>query len=211
VCDRSRARASYRRSVGPDLRISSVPFDHPDAVALRVAQRTELTARYGTPDSEPGPAPTAADTTVFLLARDPDGIAVGCGALRELGPEVGEVKRMYVVPERRRSGVAGAVLAALEAEAARRGWTVLNLETGTEQPDAMAFYERHGYRRIPNFGHYADSELSVCYERALVREIVGAADRRASAPQQDATRRAGRVAAAPSEGTPQVGSSARTP
>jgi hypothetical protein len=45
---------------------------------------------------------------------------------------------------------------------------VLRLETGTEQPDAMAFYERHGYRRIPNFGHYADSELSVCYERALV-------------------------------------------
>jgi hypothetical protein len=44
---------------------------------------------------------------------------------------------------------------------------VLKLETGTEQPDAMAFYERHGYRRIPNFGHYAGSELSVCYERAL--------------------------------------------
>ncbi len=168
MCDRSRAPASYRRRVGPDLRISSVPFDHPDAAALRVAQRAELTARYGTPDSEPGPAPTAADTTVFLLARDPDGNAVGCGALRELGPEVGEVKRMYVVPERRRSGVAGAVLAALEAEAGRRGWTVLKLETGTEQPDAMAFYERHGYRRIPNFGHYADSELSVCYERALV-------------------------------------------
>jgi hypothetical protein len=32
----------------------------------------------------------------------------------------------------------------------------------------MAFYERHGYHRIPNFGHYAASELSVCYERALV-------------------------------------------
>jgi putative acetyltransferase len=211
VCDRSRARASYRRSVGPDLRISSVPFDHPDAAALRIAQRAELTARYGTPDSEPGPAPTAADTTVFLLARGPDGVAVGCGALRELGPEVGEVKRMYVVPERRRSGVAGAVLAALEAEAARRGWTVLKLETGTEQPDAMAFYERHGYRRIPNFGHYADSELSVCYERALVKEVVPMAVWRASAPERDATRRAGRVAAAPSEGTPRAGSSARTP
>jgi GNAT superfamily N-acetyltransferase len=72
-----------------------------------------------------------------------------------------------VVPARRRAGVAGAVLAALEAEAARRGWTHLRLETGTEQPDAMAFYERHGYRRIPNFGHYASSALSVCYERAL--------------------------------------------
>jgi Acetyltransferase (GNAT) domain len=118
---------------------------------------------------------------------------------------------MYVVPEQRRSGVAGAVLAALEAEAACRGWTVLKLETGTEQPDAIAFYERHGYRRIPNFGHYADSELSVCYERALVREIAPTVAPRASAPQRNATRRAGRVAAGPSEGTPRAGSSVRTP
>ena len=157
----------------PDLRIEPVPFDHPDAVALRAAQRAELTARYGTPDSEPGPAPTSADTTVFLLARDAAGEAVGCGALRALGDGIGEVKRMYVVPVRRRTGVAGAVLAALEAEARRRGWSVLKLETGTEQPDAMAFYERHGYRRIPNFGHYAGSELSVCYERALSVPSVG--------------------------------------
>jgi putative acetyltransferase len=193
----------------PDLHIETVPFDHPDAVALRTAQRAELTARYGTPDSEPGPAPTAADTTVFLLARDPDGRAIGCGALRELGPAVGEVKRMYVVPERRRSGVAGAVLAALEAEAGRRGWTHLRLETGTEQPDAMAFYERHGYQRIPNFGHYADSALSVCYERTLgVTEQTNGPIRRAtavvgsaSAPPRGAGRRAGQEVAAPSEGT----------
>ena len=156
-----------------DLHVEAVPFDHPDAVALRTAQRAELTERYGTPDSEPGPAPTAADTTVFLLARDAAGRAIGCGALRALGDGAGEVKRMYVVPSRRRSGVARAVLAALEEEAVRRGWTLLKLETGTEQPDAMAFYERHGYRRTPNFGHYADSELSVCYERELDRAPAG--------------------------------------
>jgi putative acetyltransferase len=153
--------------VRPDLHVEPVPFDHPDAVALRAAQRAELTARYGTPDSEPGPAPTAGDTTIFLLARDPDGVAIGCGALRELDASTGEIKRMYVVPQRRRSGVAAAVLAALEAEAVRRGWMRLRLETGTEQPDAMAFYERHGYQRIANFGHYAGSAVSVCYERAL--------------------------------------------
>jgi putative acetyltransferase len=164
VCHLLGVVAPYGRGV---LRIETVPFDHPEAIALRDAQRAELAARYGTPDSEPGPAPTAADTTVFLLARDADGTAVGCGALRELEPGAGEVKRMYVVPPRRRSGVAGAVLAALEAEAARRGWTRLRLETGTAQPDAIAFYERHGYRRIANYGHYATSSLSVCYELAL--------------------------------------------
>lgn len=151
----------------PELRIDTVPFDHPDAAALRAAQRAELALRYGTPDSEPGPAPTAADTAVFLLAREARGRAVGCGALRELGGGLGEVKRMYVVPERRRSGVAAAVLAALEAEADARGWTHLRLETGTLQPDAIAFYERHGYRRIENYGPYVGEPLSVCYERPL--------------------------------------------
>jgi len=167
VCHLRRTAAPYGRGVLPALRIETVAFDHPDAVALRAAQRVELAVRYGTPDSEPGPAPTAVDTTVFLLARDPDGVAVGCGGLRGPGPDTGEVKRMYVVPQRRCSGVASVVLAALEAEAVGRGWTGLRLETGTAQPDAMAFYQRHGDRRIPNFGHYADSTLSVCYERAL--------------------------------------------
>ncbi|MCU1627697.1 MAG: family acetyltransferase [Pseudonocardia sp.] len=147
----------------PELRIETAPFDHPDAAALRPAQRAELAVRYGTPDSEPGPAPTAADTAVFLLARDVQGGAVGCGALRELGEGLGEVKRMYVVPERRRSGVA----AALEAEALTWGWTHLRVGTGTLQPDAIAFYERHGYRRIENYGPYVGEPLSVCYERPL--------------------------------------------
>jgi hypothetical protein len=39
--------------------------------------------------------------------------------------------------------------------------------TGTLQPDAIAFYERHGYRRIENYGPYVGEPLSVCYERPL--------------------------------------------
>jgi GNAT superfamily N-acetyltransferase len=60
-----------------------------------------------------------------------------------------------------------AVLRALEAAARERGWTDLVLETGTEQPDAIRFYEREGYELIPNFGAYADSPISLCYARSL--------------------------------------------
>ncbi|BDZ46426.1 hypothetical protein GCM10025866_23350 [Naasia aerilata] len=74
---------------------------------------------------------------------------------------------MYVVPGRRGSGVSVAVLRALEEAARDRGWTDLVLETGTEQPDAIRFYEREGYTRIPNFGSYVDSPISVCYARSL--------------------------------------------
>ena len=153
------------------LVVRAVPWDDSDGEALRVAQQIEVSARYGVPDSEPGPKPTAADITVFLVAFDAvdDGsvIPVGCGGLRQLDSVHGEIKRMYVVPERRGTGISTAVLTALEGEARGRGWERVVLETGDEQPDAMRFYEREGYTRIPNFGYYADSALSVCYEKVF--------------------------------------------
>lgn len=74
---------------------------------------------------------------------------------------------MYVPPAARGSGVAVAVLRALEEEARRLGVAEVVLETGTAQPDAVRFYEREGYRPIPLFGAYRDSTLSVCYARTL--------------------------------------------
>jgi GNAT superfamily N-acetyltransferase len=151
--------------------VRAVPWDDPAAEAVRTAQQIEVSARYGVPDSEPGPKPTAADITVFLVAFDVAEnrreLAVGCGGLRTLDESHGEIKRMYVVPERRGTGVSTAILTALEGEARGRGWSRLVLETGDQQPDAMRLYEREGYTLIPNFGYYADSPLSICYEKKL--------------------------------------------
>jgi putative acetyltransferase len=149
-----------------DWTIEARAWDDPAGAALRAAQRAELDARYGSDDHEPGAAPTAQDIDLFLVAVS-DRAPVGCGALRRLEATAAEVKRMYVVPPARGTGVAAAILRALEAAALDRGWTTLRLETGTEQPDAQRFYEREGYHRIPLFGVYAGSTLSVCYERTL--------------------------------------------
>ncbi|WP_433827254.1 GNAT family N-acetyltransferase [Actinoplanes sp. CA-015351] len=148
------------------VEIAERAWDDADGVALRTAQRAELDARYGTGDHEPGTPPSAADIDLFLVATAA-GKAVGCGALRRLDEASAEVKRMYVTPESRGSGVSTAILRALEAAAVERGWTTIRLETGPAQPDAMRFYEREGYREIPLFGAYAGSDLSVCYERTL--------------------------------------------
>jgi GNAT superfamily N-acetyltransferase len=145
------------------------PWDDPAGAALRTAQRAELDARYGTADHEPGTPPSAADIDLFLVALDPAGHAMACGALRRLDQHSAEIKRMYVEPAGRGSGVAGAVLRALESAAMERGWTTIRLETGPAQPEAMRFYEREGYREIPLFGPYAGSAMSVCYERVLPR------------------------------------------
>ncbi|WP_245635884.1 GNAT family N-acetyltransferase [Herbiconiux solani] len=155
------------RSVLPVV-VARESFDSPDASALRAAQQAELDVRYGTGDHEPGEKPTAASVPVFLVARTAEGEAVGCGGLRPLAGGGAEIKRMYVVPDARGQGVSIAVLRAIEEEARAIGVERLLLETGTEQPDAMRFYEREGYELIPNFGPYAGSDISVCYARTLV-------------------------------------------
>jgi len=102
----------------------------------------------------------------FVVARL-DGRTVGTGAVRELEPSVGEIKRMYVRPEARRRGVARAVLVKLEETARALGIHTLRLETGTRQPEAIALYEGEGYRPIPCFGEYASDPFSACYEKTL--------------------------------------------
>jgi ribosomal protein S18 acetylase RimI-like enzyme len=152
------------------VRVSPAGWDDPVVQQLTAAQRAELVARYGG-DLEPGVKPSAADVAVVLVATDEDGAPVGCGALRPLDVEVAEIKRMYVVPAARRRGLARTLLAALEAEAAGRGWTALRLEVGPAQPDAVALYTGAGYRSIAAFGHYIGDrdDWSLYFERSLDR------------------------------------------
>nr|WP_042189893.1 GNAT family N-acetyltransferase [Kibdelosporangium sp. MJ126-NF4]CEL18958.1 Histone acetyltransferase HPA2 and related acetyltransferases [Kibdelosporangium sp. MJ126-NF4]CTQ95239.1 Histone acetyltransferase HPA2 and related acetyltransferases [Kibdelosporangium sp. MJ126-NF4] len=148
--------------------IEARPWDDPAGSELRRLQRVELDARYGTDDHEPGPLPSAADVDVFLVAVDSGTAeAIACGALRQLSATSAEVKRMYVVPRMRGTGLATGLLRALEAAAIERRWYTLRLETGTEQPDAIRFYQRSGYRQIPLYGNYIGSAISLCFERDL--------------------------------------------
>lgn len=148
------------------IEIRDTAFDHPDSEVLRAAQRIEIDARYGG-DTEPGTKPSASDVPVFVVAYDESGRPVGCGGLRQLDDVSAEIKRMFVTPDARGTGVSVAVLRALEERARSRGWSTLRLETGTAQPDAVRFYEREGYTLIPNFGAYAGAAESLCYERRL--------------------------------------------
>lgn len=107
------------------------------------------------------------DTIKYSIVAYENGIPVGCGAIREYSPDIMEVKRMFVVPDKRGQGIASAILNQLEQ------WTIeLNhwkciLETGTNQPEAIALYKKNGFSIIPNFGQYQIMEHSVCFEKAL--------------------------------------------
>jgi len=89
----------------------------------------------------------------FFVARV-DASALGCGGVA-LCDGFAEVKRMYTRPEARRLGVATALLRRLEREAAGAGYSLLRLETGRYQAEAIAFYEREGFERCDAFGDYA--------------------------------------------------------
>ncbi|EEP74768.1 GCN5 N-acetyltransferase [Micromonospora sp. ATCC 39149] len=148
------------------MAIAPEPWDAPDAARLRAAQRAELDARYGNDDHEPGTAPSAGDMAVFVVAREREGAAaIGCGGLRMLASGVAEIKRMYVAPAHRGTGVATAILRDLEARAYDAGIRRLVLETGTSQPEAIRFYQREGYEQIDNFGPYVGATQSVCFAR----------------------------------------------
>jgi GNAT superfamily N-acetyltransferase len=150
------------------LEIRAVDWDHPGGAALREAQRVEIRTVYypELEDSEPGPTPSAADIAVFYVAFDGER-PVATGALRTIDQHHGELKRMYVDPDYRGSGIATRMLRTLEADARARGWDRLVLETGDTMIPAQRFYAREGFTPIPLFGHYVGSDLSLCFEKKL--------------------------------------------
>lgn len=145
------------------------------ARALIVARHHELSALYAdTREADFLDLPTrdiAPGAGAFLVAWV-DGRPVGCGALRRLGDDQAEIKRMYVVPEARRSGIGRAILRALEDEARRLGVAALILETGSRQPAAIAMYEAEGFQRCPCWGDYLASPLAVCFAKPLVEGAI---------------------------------------
>ncbi|WP_379068828.1 GNAT family N-acetyltransferase [Mesorhizobium sp. UC22_110] len=108
-----------------------------------------------------------ADNVRFAVARDADGVAIATGALA-LNDGWAELKRMWVVPTARGKGLSRAVLAELEASARAAGITLLRLETGIANHEALGLYERSGFVRIGPFGEYRPDPLSVFMEKRLV-------------------------------------------
>ena len=94
---------------------------------------------------------------------------LGCAALRTLGGGAGEVKSMRTDAAHLRRGVASALLRHLIAEAQRRGFAELLLETGTAAvfAPAHALYRAHGFHPCDAFGDYAPNPFSCFFRRPL--------------------------------------------
>lgn len=94
---------------------------------------------------------------------------LGCGALKEIDALTGEVKSMRTADAHRGRGVATRILEHLEAEARRRGYDRLCLETGVFDAFAPArtLYAKHGFRACGPFGAYVEDPNTVFMEKRL--------------------------------------------
>ncbi|MBP6758769.1 MAG: GNAT family N-acetyltransferase [Flavobacterium sp.] len=101
-----------------------------------------------------------------VVAYDQDE-PIGCGALRVYSDDTMEVKRMFVPLHKRGQGIASTVLSALEIWCKELGIKKCILETGKNQPEAIALYKKNHYNIIPNFGKYEGVENSVCFVKEL--------------------------------------------
>ena len=96
-----------------------------------------------------------------------DETAVACGAIKAFDEQSMEIKRMFTLPEMRGKGIASKILNQLENWTKELGFSKTILETGIKQTEAIALYEKCGYKIIPNYGQYSGIENSVCYEKSL--------------------------------------------
>lgn len=130
-----------------------------------------MSRRYGGGGEVSGPPIDAGQfrppTGAFLVAWLDDE-AVACAGVRALGGLRAELKRFFVAEDARRSGIGRKMLHGVEEVATELGYRDLWLETGSEQPEAIALYEGAGYTPIANYGEYRDEPGSRCFARALV-------------------------------------------
>ena len=153
------------------MKFDEVRYDDPAVAALIEDLQQEYVVRYGSRDeSLVDPAEFAPPGGLFLLGLV-DGEVVAMGGWRIHDDVIGvvEIKRMYVLEAARRRGYARALLAELERTAFDSGATSIVLNTGQEQPEAVALYESAGYTPVPGYGFYLDAPLALFYGKALTR------------------------------------------
>jgi len=92
---------------------------------------------------------------------------IGCGAIKEYGNGVIEIKRMYVPAEMRGKGIAGKILIELQYWAKELGYSKCILETGDKMIEAIGLYKKNNFVVIPNYGQYSNIETSICFEKKL--------------------------------------------
>lgn len=102
--------------------------------------------------------------SLFVIAYDEDGKALGCGGMRPMDENTVEIKRMFA--KEKSKGIGSKILVYLETEAKKMGYSSIKIETRLINRKAVSFYENRGYYRISNYGKYVNNPKAVCFEKS---------------------------------------------
>jgi putative acetyltransferase len=141
--------------------------DAPDAMALIEELETHLASLYPA-ESRHGFSveKLLREEVAFFLLRA-GGTPAACGGIKLFGTDYGELTRMYVRPAFRGRGYGKLMLDHLASHARQHGVSLLRLETGIHQREAIGLYEGMGFQQVPPFPPYWEDPLSRCYEKRL--------------------------------------------
>ena len=141
--------------------------DTPDAITLINELEAHLAPRYPAESRHAfSVEKLLAENVPFFILRH-DGTPASCSGVKLFGTEYGELKRVYVRPQFRGMGFGKLMLNHLAEYALANGVTLLRLQTGIHQREAIALYERVGFRRIPPFGEYKEDPFNLFYEKQI--------------------------------------------
>ena len=150
--------------------VEAVRPDDPRALLL-VAELDRLQcALYPAESNHLDSTAELSEAHVHFLGARSNGELVGCGAVKLVvdagdGVTYGEIKRLFVAPHARDKGIGKTLMAALEERALTNGATLMRLETGIHQPEAIGLYQSLDYRRRGPFGAYGPDPVSVFFEK----------------------------------------------
>jgi GNAT superfamily N-acetyltransferase len=134
------------------IELRDEPSDGPASSALWAEYMALVEERLGEPyhgrdDIFATPAAFAGDGAAWVVLYE-EGAAVGCGGLRRVDAETGEIKRMFVSEAARGRGLGRRLLAELERRAAAAGFRRVRLLTTEVLAEARALYGAAGYRVV---------------------------------------------------------------
>jgi putative acetyltransferase len=106
---------------------------------------------------------------IILWSAWDDDELLGCGALKELNQQHGEIKSMRTVSEHRGNGVGSSLLTCILEEAKRRNYKRISLETGSMDSfiPAQKLYAKFGFKKCEPFAEYVDDPYSLFMTKEL--------------------------------------------
>ncbi len=149
------------------ISLRAVPYDDPDARALLSEFYVDQLTRYDRADPPDDDSGDYAPPQGLFLLLYVDDQPVGCGGYRVHDTTQGEIKRLYVRPERRGRGYGRRILTALEDHGRMVGATCLLLETGVRNEAAISLFGSAGYRPAPGYVASRDQRINRAFTKPL--------------------------------------------